>query len=231
MAMLKLEPPGLELPSLTPRQPDTNIAPTEDEAVKAPVIVGAKRLAPRTSVVTDEEYHRILSGIEEWGKKAQIDPALSKAVAESESSFDPGAVSSDGHGSKGLFQLLDKTGLDFHGRLGISEDYDPFNPEQNTQIGVSYLRHLHDIFSQSTDLRPGLSTVSAANSSSLEKLAVAAFNAGEGRVASAQQSALKAGRDPSNYEHVAPYLPTITQSYVERVISARARFAGSEEVA
>jgi soluble lytic murein transglycosylase-like protein len=72
--------------------------------------------------------------------------------------------------------------------------------------------------------------VSAANSSSLEKLAVAAFNAGQGRVASAQQRAQRDGKNPADFAQVEAYLPQSTQEYVQRVMSKRdefeARFSG-----
>ena len=149
------------------------------------------------------------------------------AVVARESSFNPKAVSSDGHASKGLFQLLDRTGRDLLNRLGLESEYKPFDPEQNVYLGVGYLRHLHDIFSKETELPNRTTTVVAANTSSLEKLAVAAFNAGEGRVASAQQRALQAGKDPSQYDHIEDYLPESTQQYVSRVLEAKAQFAST----
>jgi soluble lytic murein transglycosylase-like protein len=92
------------------------------------------------------------------------------------------------------------------------------------ELGTSYLRYLHDIFQTPTDLPNDHRTRSAADKASLEKLAVAAFNAGEGRVASAQHRAERAGKDPSHYDEVAPYLPESTRNYVSRVISGKKLF-------
>jgi soluble lytic murein transglycosylase-like protein len=92
------------------------------------------------------------------------------------------------------------------------------------ELGVKHLRKLHDFFSSSTELTSNLATVPAANSASLEKLAVAAFNAGEGRVASAQDRAQRAGKDPADYAQVAPYLPDSTQEYVERVMLRKEQY-------
>jgi len=160
------------------------------------------------------------------GKKHAIDPALGMAVVANESSFDPYAISSDGFNSKGLFQLLDTTGKDMIERLDVRARYNPFNPHMNVELGIGYLRYLHDIFNAETELPNKMKTQIAANSSSLEKLAVAAFNAGEGRVASAQARAEKAGKDPGIYENIRSYLPEITQQYVDRVMASRGAFEG-----
>jgi len=122
-------------------------------------------------------------------------------------------------------QLLDTTGQDLAARTSMNQPYDPFKPELNIDLGVQYLRHLHEIFSKATLLPNELTTKAAANSTSLEKLAVAAFNAGEGRVASAQQRAEKAGKNPAEFAQVEPYLPDSTREYVNRVLSRRQDFA------
>ena len=81
-----------------------------------------------------------------------------------------------------------------------------------------------DMFSSSTKLNANQETTPAKSSRELEKLAVAAFNAGEGRVASAQARALKAGKQAGIYEEIREYLPEITQQYVDRVMVSRATF-------
>ncbi|MCB0355331.1 MAG: lytic transglycosylase domain-containing protein, partial [Bdellovibrionales bacterium] len=153
------------------------------------------------------------------GEKHGVDPLLGLAVANAESAFNPNAVSSDGHFSKGLFQLLDSTAKHIMEKEGMEEEYTPFDPEQNADIGVRYLRYLHDLFNEETELPNNMITYPAANSSSLEKLAVAAFNAGEGRVASAQDRAARAGLDPREFENIEGYLPKTTQEYVQRVMA------------
>lgn len=160
------------------------------------------------------------------GRKHGIDPALGLAVAAAESNFNPLAISQDGFESKGLFQLLDTTGSELHEQAGYKMKYNPFSPELNVDLGMGYLRRLHELFSVSSELGSGASTTAAANSSNLEKLAVAAFNAGEGRVASAQSRAAKLGGDPTRYADVEPYLPEITKQYVTRVMQFREQFEG-----
>lgn len=48
--------------------------------------------------------------------------------------------------------------------------------------------------------------------------AVAAYNAGEGRVAQAQAKAAASGQDPTVFANVRPFLPPVTQGYVQRVV-------------
>jgi soluble lytic murein transglycosylase-like protein len=162
--------------------------------------------------------------VNDAGAKHGVDPLLGLAVAASESSFNPLAISNDGMMSKGLFQLLDTTGKEIHEQHGYQTPYNPFDPALNVDLGVSYLRRLHDLFSTTNVLTNNIATSPAANSTSLEKLAVAAFNAGEGRVASAQRRAERAGGDPSNFAAVAPYLPDSTQEYVNRVFQFREQY-------
>jgi len=208
---------------------EVSVIPQQDKKtiqdVKTPTVVSIERTGAQGETSRSASVAVVKGMVDQAGQHFGIDPVLGMAVVDRESSFNPKAVSADGHQSKGLFQLLDRTGQDLLKRLGMERDYNPFDPEQNVYLGVGYLRHLHDIFSKETALPNKTTTVVAANNSSLEKLAVAAFNAGEGRVASAQQRALLAGKDASQYEHIEDYLPESTQQYVSRVLQAKAQYS------
>lgn len=194
---------------------------------RAPQLISGQWTRDGASGEVSLNQDEIKDVIHTAGKYHGVDPTLTLAVARAESAFDPRAVSSDGHDSKGLFQLLDSTGRDMLSRFGVGEDYDPFNPSQNSFLGVGYLRRLHDIFSENSTLTRQLSTHPARSAADLEKLAVAAFNTGEGNVARAQARALAAGKDPSLYSSVEAYLPGQTRDYVARVM--RYRLAMNDE--
>ena len=220
-------PAGLETPVWGDTRTVQGVVNETPQSVKRPTILAARRIShsmldaaqPRSSRI-----ETIKPVVHETGQRYGIDPALGMAVISAESDFKADAVSRDGHYSKGLFQLLDSTGQERLQLLGLKQDYNPFDPELNIELGINYLSHLHGIFSSPTPLNNNFTTHQAANSASLEKLAVAAFNAGQGRVASAQARAEQAGLDPSQYDHVEGFLPDITKSYVRKVMAARSAF-------
>lgn len=88
--------------------------------------------------------------------KYGVNTSLIKAVIHAESGYNPNAVSSKGAG--GLMQLMPATAKD----LKVA---DRFNPKDNVEGGVKYLRFLLDTFNGDVSL------------------AVAAYNAGLSRVA------------------------------------------------
>jgi len=88
-------------------------------------------------------------------ERHKMDPALVRAVIETESNWNPKAFSHKGAG--GLMQLIPTTAQ----RYGA---YDIFDPQQNIDAGVKYLRTLLERYNGNLDL------------------ALAAYNAGEGAV-------------------------------------------------
>jgi soluble lytic murein transglycosylase-like protein len=106
-------------------------------------------------------------------QRHDVDPLLVHSVIKVESNYNPNALSNKG--AQGLMQLIPSTAR----RFGVSN---AFNARENIEAGVKYLRYLKDMFQD-------------------DRLALAAYNAGEGAV-------LKYGDIP-------PY--SETQQYVYKV--------------
>jgi Transglycosylase SLT domain/Domain of unknown function (DUF4124) len=87
--------------------------------------------------------------------KYNVDPSLVKSIIKAESNFNPQAVSPKG--ARGLMQLMPSTAAD----MGVRRIFDP---EQNIDGGVKYLRYLLNSFNGDVEL------------------SVAAYNCGEGKV-------------------------------------------------
>ena len=231
-ASFKFPEPELQMSPMLPMQPEERVSGPVTPgvpAVKTPTVLEVKRVevpaGSQTAGIPQIDKQEIRNRLVSAATKLGLDPALTQSVVSTESSFNIRAVSNDGHQSKGLFQLLDSTGKTLMSRSDSQiGDYDPFNPDTNITLGTSYLRYLHDIFKTKTDLPNQLQTRAAADSKSLEKFAVAAFNAGEGRVASAQIRSEKVGKNPAHYDHVAPFLPRTTREYVTKVVEGKKLF-------
>ncbi len=100
-------------------------------------------------MIPPREYAAIVGDL---APRLDLDPRLVIAVMAVESAFRPRAVSPKG--ARGLMQLIPSTA----DRFGVD---DPFNPRQNIEGGMKYLRWLLDYFSGNV------------------ALALAGYNAGE----------------------------------------------------
>jgi hypothetical protein len=163
----------------------------------------------------DGAKQRLVEAIHVASEHAGLEPALSVAIARAESSLNPKAKSADGL-SVGTFQVTHYTEAEMRRKIARGTVDRPPGSD-DVALGVGYLRYLHDLFGREAKLGRGLSTVPIDDGGERRMFAVAAFNAGEGRVAQAQARAEKAGLDPTRFAHVKPFLPRITQGYVDRV--------------
>jgi Transglycosylase SLT domain len=116
--------------------------------------------------------------IDRVSKRYEVDPRLVHAMIRVESNYDPAAVSSKG--AMGLMQLIPSTAE----RFGVEN---PFDPKQNIQGGVSYLKYLLDLFGGNLSL------------------SLAAYNAGE-------ETVIRSGGIPSIPE-TERYVRAITHLY------------------
>jgi soluble lytic murein transglycosylase-like protein len=107
-------------------------------------------------------------------RRHEVEPSLVDSVIRVESNYNPNAISPKG--AMGLMQLIPSTAR----RFGVNNT---FHPEQNIEGGVRYLKYLMQLYNGD------------------ERLALAAYNAGEGAVA--------------KYKGIPPYPET--QNYVYQV--------------
>ncbi len=197
----------------------TNLQAPRRIAYSQPIQPGAPVINQKATV------HTYGATITATAHQLGVDPALSLAIARAESGvssvdakevqLNPRAVSSAG--SAGLFQLQEATGKEQLRTVAPGQAYNPFNPNQNIRLGVSYLKEMAETFSEDTALRNRLSTTAGANEREVQRLAIAAYNAGPGRVARAQVLARAHGQDPAHYRNIEPYLPHETRHYVKKV--------------
>jgi len=139
---------------------------------------GKSEMAPTIPVAASKPTPEINSLVEQTADRFQVDPQLVDAIIKVESQYDPLAISNKG--AMGLMQLIPETAQ----RFGVAN---PFDPKDNIEGGVNYLKHLLDMFGG--DLPRSL----------------AAYNAGEGAVQ-------RFGGVPS-YSETQDYVRKVTDLY------------------
>ena len=102
--------------------------------------------------------------VEQTAERHDVDPELVHAIIQVESDYDPGAISNKG--AMGLMQLVPATAQ----RFGVQNLFDP---KQNIEGGVTYLRHLLDLFQG--DLELSLAAYNAGENSVLRRGGIPGF--------------------------------------------------------
>ena len=147
-----------------------------------------------------------------------------EAVYGQESSFgtmlgERGSTRAAGH-----FQLTPETAKRYG--LSVSKKNDQrFDIDRAASAAARYLKDLNTSFGKRTKLSEGLYAIPVKSIAERKKFVLGAFNAGEGRIASAQRLAEKACKNPQLWSDVAADLTKETQQYVEKVPLYEAEFA------
>ena len=131
----------------------------------------------------------VRSMVEETARQYEVSPELVDSVIQVESNYNPYAVSPKG--AQGLMQLMPATAR----RFGVRNTFDP---KDNVEGGVRYLKFLQETFKD-------------------ERLAIAAYNAGEGAV--------------QKYGNVPPYQETMTYVAIVGRKYGQARRAEQQKLA
>lgn len=130
----------------------TNIPPVNNFAS---LRIGGIPPAMQSPSVPENRKTSFSEIIEKYAANYGIDPFLIHSIIETESGFNPRAVSPKG--AQGLMQLMPETAK----RLGVTNSFDP---EQNIHGGIRHFRFLMDSFNNDLEL------------------SLAAYNAGENLV-------------------------------------------------
>lgn len=120
---------------------------------------------------------------------------LIRAMIQVESNNKPDAKSPAG--AAGLMQLMPETGKWLHGKYKLGGNYDPYNPEQNVEIGSRYIKDLIKKYSYDVPL------------------ALAAYNFGPGNV-----DKLLKNTGGVKFEDISDSLPSETREYPKKIWEA-----------
>ncbi|HYP09145.1 MAG TPA: lytic transglycosylase domain-containing protein [Bryobacteraceae bacterium] len=143
------------------------------------VVVNHRVPQPQPEELRQVDAASVPALVEAVAKQYDVDPLLVHSVIETESNYNPYAVSPKG--AQGLMQLMPGTAR----RFGVRNSFDI---KQNIEGGVRYLKYLGTLFPDDP------------------KLAIAAYNAGEGAV-------WKYGNNIPPYRETEQYVQRVNQKY------------------
>lgn len=168
------------------------------ESVSKGVTIEATEDEGDPSLNIPDSFKKYLPVIKKYSRIYGFDWRLALAVVKKESDFNPNAISHKG--AYGLFQIMPKTGKELVKMVVYITNYR--NPKDNIIAGLHYLWIQYNrFFNEETDSIEAL------------KLALAAYNAGPGRVIDAQKLASYLGEDPNKWESVKMTLPLLSRKY------------------
>lgn len=140
-----------------------------------------------------------------FDKKDALTVNTLEAVYGQESSFGRLRRKRNIPGAAGDFQLEKKTAK----RMGLTvspKNDQRFDVDDSFAAAAKYLKTLDRSFSKKTSLGRGVKTTPVKSPSERKKFTIAAYNAGEGRIARAQKAAKHAGKNPQKWSDVEQFL-------------------------
>lgn len=140
----------------------------------------------------EEEDYVLLKA---YARELDLDYRLILAVIKQESRFDHEAVSD--RGATGLMQLMPVTHAELTEKFEIADSH---LPAGNIKAGMYYLASLVELFRNSS----GEDRI---------RLALAAYNAGPGRVYDAQELSAYIGENPNSWSAIQNALPLLSRRY------------------
>jgi soluble lytic murein transglycosylase-like protein len=153
--------------------------PRADAQAAPPSIVFPELAEPVQAAAPLQGRRHYVDMIARVAREQKVDAALIHAVVSAESAYNPAARSAQG--ATGLMQLMPDTAK----RYGVT---DLLNPLENLRAGARYLKDLLSLFNNNL------------------RLAVAAYNAGEGAVK-------RSGNRIPAYAETRAYVPRVMQFY------------------
>jgi len=131
--------------------------------------------------------------VKKYSQEYKVDWVLVLAVMKQESRFDHEAVSY--RGAYGLMQIMPLTQIEIAEKIGVD---DASTPRNNIKVGIYHLKSLFAMFKNI----PREDRIC---------LALAAYNAGLGRVQDAQKIASYMGNDPHKWSSIRAALPFLSK--------------------
>jgi membrane-bound lytic murein transglycosylase F len=150
--------------------------------------------------------------IKKYAKELGWDWRMLAAVVYQESKFSINSVSH--RGARGLMQVMPKTAQYY----GIEDLNDP---DQNLKAGTSHLLRLQNMYAKS-----------GMDKTEMIKFTLAAYNAGEGRIADCRNFAASKGIDKNSWDEIVSLIPLMREdSILEEKSVKLGKFKGHETIA
>ena len=156
-----------------------------------------------------------------------------EAIYGQESSFGANKKKRGINGAAGHFQFEKPTAEEYN--LTVSKKNDQrFDIDYASSAAARYLKDLNSIFSKKTSLSKDLNSTPVKSKSERKKFVLAAYNAGQGRIARAQSLAEQAGKNPQKWNDVKKFLEAAGATkkkikeiceYVDLILRYEAEFA------